>query len=94
MSKATEIMLDELHLITAATLADYIKNGVPVLDKESGAEVGRVPAAPAYIAAAIKFLKDNDITADSGSDRFDPVKDALNGIGYKDSGEDEYKPYN
>lgn len=94
MSRATDDMMDLLHQLTAKQLADIIQNGIPVYNKETGAEVGREPAPASYIAAAIKFLKDNDITADPSSKRFDPVKDALDGVPDFDAdSEDEYHPY-
>lgn len=79
-SKATTDMMDMLHRLTAQQLADIIQNGIPIYSKETGEEIAREPAPASYIAAAIKFLKDNDITADPESGRFDPVKDALHGV--------------
>jgi hypothetical protein len=76
---ATTAAMDELHRLTAEQLASIIQNGIDVYDKE-GNNVGKTPAPAAYIAAAIKFLKDNDITADKGSDRFDDVQNALAGV--------------
>lgn len=89
-------MMDKLHLLTAQQLADTIERGIPVFNKETGEEVGREPAPASYIAAAIKFLKDNDITADPGSDRFDPLEEALDGLPtLEDDGDDHYgRPYN
>lgn len=92
--KATTDLMDMLHALTAEKLADIIQNGVPVYDRE-GNETGTIPAPASYIAAAIKFLKDNDITADPSSKRFDPVKDALDGIPDLDDLEEDYgRPYN
>lgn len=78
MSKATDDLMDSLHRLTAETLADIIKNGVETTNKDG--EVIRVTAPAAYLAAAIKFLKDNDITADAGSDRFDPLKGTISNV--------------
>ncbi len=89
-SKATIDMMDRLHMLTAKQLADTIENGVTTYDKE-GNETGTMPAPASYIAAAIKFLKDNDITADASSDRFDPLQDALKDLPtLKDDGEEQY----
>lgn len=94
MSRATDKLLDSLHQVTAQQLADTIRNGVIVTDKEGNAVIGmdgqplRNPAPAAYIAAAIKFLKDNDITADPGAGRFDPLKNAIGDI--PDFDEDSY----
>lgn len=76
MSRAKDDLMDTLHLITAEKLTDIIRNGVAVVDKDG--EVVNIPAPAAYISAAIKFLKDNGITADASSERF---KDLNNGFG-------------
>lgn len=92
--KATTDLMDMLHALTAQKLADIIENGVPVYDRE-GNETGTIPAPASYIAAAIKFLKDNDITSDPGAGRFDPLQDALKGLPTLDDGEEDYgRPYN
>lgn len=92
--KATSDLMDMLHSLTAETLAGIIRDGIPVFDSE-GKEVGRNPAPASYIAAAIKFLKDNDVTADPGAGRFNPLEDALKDLPTLDDGEDDYgRPYN
>lgn len=91
MSKATNDLLDTLHALTAEKLADIIRNGVEVVDKEGNVE--RVTAPASYIAAAIKFLKDNDITADLGGGRFNPLKDALHNIPTFDDGDEDNFPF-
>lgn len=58
---ASESALGELHAAVAVGLTTVIKDGVPVADKEGDVTVA--PAAPAYYAAAIAFLKNNSITA-------------------------------
>ncbi len=63
-NKAEMITLEELHRLTATELAKVITDGVPVVNRETGEVVDRAPAPASYFAAAIKFLKDNDITAD------------------------------
>lgn len=75
MAKAQMIALEELHNLTAKQLTDVIKLGVPVVNKEgdpvidpSTGELLRLPAPPTYFSAAIKFLKDNDITAELAAD--------------------------
>lgn len=91
--KATADLMDMLHALTAEKLASIIRDGVPVYDRE-GNETGAMPAPASYIAAAIKFLKDNDITADTGAGRFDPLADALKGLPTLDDGQEDYHPYN
>lgn len=53
MAKATEDKLGELHGLVADQLSERIKEGL---------------WSSADIAAAIKFLKDNNITSDPGED--------------------------
>lgn len=88
MSKATTDLMDALHALTAEKLADIIRNGVPIVNKETGEVTDYAPAPASYIAAAIKFLKDNDITADAGSGRFDPLTDAVSDLPTFDDGEE------
>lgn len=73
MSKATEAALSELHRILAEQMTRVIQ-GVPqveeVLDPETGEVVStktttRMPTA-SELAAAAKFLKDNNITVAPG----------------------------
>jgi hypothetical protein len=71
MAKAKLLSLEELHNLTAQQLTDIIRKGVPLITKDgdpvtdpSTGEVMRAPASAAYFATAIKFLKDNDITAE------------------------------
>lgn len=66
---ASPLSLEELHNLTAIELTKIITEGVPIVNRETGEIEGRAPASAAYFATAIKFLKDNDITAElvSGS---------------------------
>lgn len=64
MAKAKMLALEELHSLTAMELTKVITEGVPIVNKETGEITGRAPASAAYFATAIKFLKDNDITAE------------------------------
>lgn len=82
MSRAGDNLMDTLHLITAETLADIIRRGVPVVKDgeavlDADGEPLRAPAPAAYIAAAIKFLKDNGVTAEPDSDRIKNARQAL-----------------
>jgi hypothetical protein len=78
MSRAKDDMMDTLHLITAETLSTIIREGITVLDSE-GNQV-KQPAPAAYIAAAIKFLKDNGITAEPESDRLRGTAGAVSNL--------------
>lgn len=64
MAKAQMLALEDLHNLTATELAKIITEGVPIVNKETGEVVDRAPAPAAYFATAIKFLKDNGITAE------------------------------
>lgn len=73
MSKATEQALGALHGAVATVLKDQILHRKKVtefdedgMEVETGEEV--FDASPATIAAAIKFLKDNQIVADMETD--------------------------
>ena len=69
MKKATENALSELHGAVAEVLTAQLGHQQEAMDfNQDGEEVGTgtlvYTAAPATIAAAIKFLKDNQITCD------------------------------
>lgn len=78
MSKATEDDLSVLHGALANALTSVITDGVPVVVKgEEGDSVEKVPASAAYFAAAITFLKNNNITAGRGNAELGALKAAL-----------------
>jgi len=63
MAKPTEASeLNELHRVVAQLLREQLEATVIVTD-EDGSQKEMKMATPALIAQAIKFLKDNDITA-------------------------------
>lgn len=66
MSKATEAKLGELHGAIAEGLTDVIQNGVTMGIGEDGQPI-KATASPAFFAAGIAFLKNNNITADPGT---------------------------
>ncbi len=78
MARAKEDLMDLLHATTAEQLSTILKDGIIMVDKD-GVQV-RIPAPASYIAAAIKFLKDNNITAEPGSPRFGDLKNAIGEI--------------
>lgn len=59
--------LERLRALVLERLIELLEHGVPVQkpDAKSGriAELGRAPAPPAYLSAAIRFLKDNGVVA-------------------------------
>ncbi len=70
MSKATEAELATMHGEIAKGLTQLLRDGVPVVIKgEEGDKVMNVPASAAYYMAAITFAKNNNITADAGSNK-------------------------
>lgn len=75
MSRKLDDLFDELHKLTAAELVDVLKNGA--VHPETGE---RIKASPQYFSAAIRFLKDNDITVDKEAGRLDAVEDAVSDI--------------
>jgi hypothetical protein len=72
----------ELHCLTLERLIDVLKNGVPI-QKSSGkdaevVEIGRAPAPPAYISAAIRFLKDAGVwTSANGRTELEDLLDGF-----------------
>lgn len=83
MSKATETVLASLHNAVAMVLTAQLSDKeVKVTFNEDGEAVSTgeevYTATPATIAAAIKFLKDNNITADEElSENMDGLREAL-----------------
>lgn len=73
MSKATENDLAELHGAVARALTTIVAGTVTEVEGEQV----MVPASPAYLAAAITFLKNNNITAGKGNEELDALKQAL-----------------
>jgi len=74
---AAESILNELHTIIAMTLKDQLQATMVVEDEHGDNKVVSL-ATPALIAQAIKFLKDNDITAVPEADEnIEALKDIL-----------------
>ena len=67
MSKSTEQELSALHGVVAKVLKTQLEETVTVID-EDGKEDRVFTANPATLGVAIKFLKDNDITASIADD--------------------------
>ena len=61
-AEAIRERLTHLRRLVLERLIEILENGVPVQkpDPKSGrvAEIGRAPAPPAYLSAAIRFLKE------------------------------------
>lgn len=83
MSKATEEKLGALHEAVATVLTAQVGRQSKLVEFDEHGEVIEstemvYDAAPATLAAAIKFLKDNDITCDQDTNRsMNNLRDAL-----------------
>ena len=80
MSKATDEDLGTLHGAVAKALTTVITEGVKEVVRGRGEDADTVveaPASAAYFAAAITFLKNNNITAAQGNTELDALKQAL-----------------
>ena len=67
MAKSTEQELADLHGAIARVLTSQISETIMMTD-EQGRETEVAVATPATLGVAIKFLKDNDITASIADD--------------------------
>lgn len=63
MAKATEDELSALHGAVARVLREQLEEKAVITDSDTGEEREVSMATPAMIAAATKFLKDNNVTA-------------------------------
>jgi hypothetical protein len=61
MAQASENTLGDLHALLAKVLAIQVGASMEVMDEEGNLEI-LYTAAPATLAIAAKFLKDNEIT--------------------------------
>lgn len=68
MSKSTEQELSELHGTVARVLKTQLTETIEVTNEDTGEKEVLLTATPAVLSAAIKFLKDNDITASVAED--------------------------
>ena len=73
MSKATETKLGELHGLVSDVLCSQLSQEEDVVEYDKDGVMMKTgervkSASPATIAAAIKFLKDNNITSDIDKD--------------------------
>lgn len=74
--------LERLRALVLERLIELLEQGVPVQkpDAKTGRviEMGRAPAPPAYLSAAIRFLKDNGaVVAVDGADELSGLLDDL-----------------
>ena len=82
MSKADDRELDSLHGALAQTLADGIREGELVLDKEGQPIIVdgkplRKPAPASLLSVARQFLKDNHIEAGIGNKDTSALQQAM-----------------
>ena len=74
MANATEKELGDLHGAVAATLTNIVSNGVEV-PTEEGTKTVTAPAS--YLAVAVAFLKNNNVTAAADNARLQGLKEKL-----------------
>ena len=67
MARSTEQELSELHGAIARVLISQLSETITITD-DDGMEAVVATATPATLGVAIKFLKDNDITASIADD--------------------------
>jgi len=67
MARSTEQELSELHGAIARVLISQLNETITITD-DDGIEAVVATATPATLGVAIKFLKDNDITASIADD--------------------------
>jgi len=67
MSKAAETELSDLHGLVAQVLKTKLGETMTITNDDGSVQTVSV-ATPADIAVAVKFLKDNDITASVADD--------------------------
>jgi AAA+ superfamily predicted ATPase len=67
MARSTEQELSELHGAIARVLISQLNETITITD-DDGMEAVVATATPATLGVAIKFLKDNDITASIADD--------------------------
>jgi hypothetical protein len=78
MSKASTDDMNALHGLVARQLRDILENGVEVV---VDGEIQRIPAPAAFMAQAIKFLKDNNISSAAGEADMNELQKTLADLG-------------
>jgi hypothetical protein len=74
MAHATDKELGDLHGAVATTLARIVSEGVEV-PTEEGTKTVTAPAS--YLAVAVAFLKNNNVTAAQDNERISDLKSKL-----------------
>jgi hypothetical protein len=75
MSKASQALMEELHGQLAKSLAEAVKDGVTVMDKEGNPLKMDCPAA--VLSVARQFLKDNHIEGGFGNADLSDLEKAM-----------------
>lgn len=86
--------LQKLRGLVVERLIDILENGVPVQkpDPKTGlaAEIGRAPAPPAYLSAAIRLLKDfTDNSSPGAAEEQETLASLLEDLAEADDEEDD-----
>lgn len=79
MSKASADEMAALHGLVARQLREILENGVKVQTKDGDIET--IPAPAAFMAQAIKFLKDNNISSAAGEADMNELQQTLADLG-------------
>lgn len=79
MSKATQDEMAALHGLVARQLREILENGIQVQNKDG--EIVTIPAPAAFMAQAIKFLKDNNISSAAGEADMNELQKTLADLG-------------
>ncbi len=80
MSNETVAGMGDLHGLLARELTDQLKNGIKVINKETG-EIETVSATPATMNVIRQFLRDNNIEC-LGTNNED-IKDLVDELPYE-----------
>lgn len=78
MTRATDAMMDALHSLVAGALKDELQAAIDLSKHED--EEKRQPINPQLIDKALKFLKDNQITAPASSTSTNDLAETLSNL--------------
>lgn len=75
MTRATDELLDQLHMLAATTLLDQVEVYTKAVDNDG--KPAPQPVPPALLSQILKFLKDNGIDSPARAKR---LEDRLSGV--------------
>lgn len=83
MSRANADLMDMIHGLVASTLKDELVRAAAAIDENGDP----VPINPQLLDKALKFLKDNSITAPVGNKKVDDLAHTLGALDLDDEAE-------